>query len=643
MADNPFRGTLAFEEADKDRFFGREREAYDLESLAVARRSVLLYAPSGAGKTSLLKARLKPGLTELHGPGAVEIARLGLPPRAADANPLVASVLSSLLADDGAGRTLADGLAERLAPTQTPFFLILDQFEELFTATSDRPAWRNAFLDQLADALDRHPRVSVVLALREDYLPQLDALRHLLPDGLRTRLRLGFLEEAAARAAICGPLAGLEPPIELPAAVVDQLVAELARAIVISPDGRRAEVRGPIEPVYLQVVCWWLARDLLGRTRDPEAATVTGAIDAYFAERPVAESVKEALAAYYRAGVSAAAAAAQVPEYLIRRFLATRLITAQRTRNLVPRGETETAGLANAAVEALVEHYLVRREDRRGLFWYELAHDRLIEPVLAERSDLEAQIWLWEEQGRPRGLLWSFSKLWRCRPRLRYRPSRFSAAGEAGKRTLAQWLAAFLWPDRAAEEREFLGSSARWLVQRACIALVIVFLVALGPLIAFRVWVSFFTYPFFEIEQQVFYSDAPPDRTKTLLLLLVHHDFSTARAYRWIHPHPAELRDRSRRLLLDRLAQGPPPHLGPDATDAELRARACALAGRNLSEEELYHRDRQNHGYMKNRDYLAFAYNPCPQFPDQIQHRSLWVAVCRWPYDELDRYFPRQP
>jgi len=60
----PYVGPRPFERTDQSIFFGRNREANDLLSLIIAHPVVLLYAQSGAGKTSLLNAKLIPMLEE---------------------------------------------------------------------------------------------------------------------------------------------------------------------------------------------------------------------------------------------------------------------------------------------------------------------------------------------------------------------------------------------------------------------------------------------------------------------------------------------------------------------------------------------------------------------------------------------------
>ncbi len=62
MKDNPYVGPRPYEREDRQNFFGRRRETRDLTALIMAERVVLFYAPSGAGKTSLLNAKVIPTL-----------------------------------------------------------------------------------------------------------------------------------------------------------------------------------------------------------------------------------------------------------------------------------------------------------------------------------------------------------------------------------------------------------------------------------------------------------------------------------------------------------------------------------------------------------------------------------------------------
>ena len=76
-------------------------------------------------------------------------------------------------------------------------------------------------------------------------------------------------------------------------------------------------------------------------------------------------------------------------------------------------GEGQSQGLDNRAIRQLINAYLVRAEKRRGATWFELAHDRLIEPIrndnaawsAAHLSQLQRQADLWDTRSRPDGLL----------------------------------------------------------------------------------------------------------------------------------------------------------------------------------------------------------------------------------------------
>ena len=64
VIDNPYVGPRTFTRTEADRFFGREQEADDLRALVLTEQLVLFYAQSGAGKSSLINAKLIPQLEQ---------------------------------------------------------------------------------------------------------------------------------------------------------------------------------------------------------------------------------------------------------------------------------------------------------------------------------------------------------------------------------------------------------------------------------------------------------------------------------------------------------------------------------------------------------------------------------------------------
>jgi conflict system STAND superfamily ATPase len=72
LESKPYKGPKSYEVEDSELFFGRDREADQLIARILSSRLTLLHAQSGAGKTSLLNARVIPGL-ETRGWGAYRI------------------------------------------------------------------------------------------------------------------------------------------------------------------------------------------------------------------------------------------------------------------------------------------------------------------------------------------------------------------------------------------------------------------------------------------------------------------------------------------------------------------------------------------------------------------------------------------
>ena len=58
----PYKGLESYQAEDANLFFGRDRESEQLLAMILSSRFLLLHAPSGAGKTSLLNARIIPQL-----------------------------------------------------------------------------------------------------------------------------------------------------------------------------------------------------------------------------------------------------------------------------------------------------------------------------------------------------------------------------------------------------------------------------------------------------------------------------------------------------------------------------------------------------------------------------------------------------
>ncbi|MDT0381110.1 WD40 repeat domain-containing protein [Streptomyces sp. DSM 42041] len=146
----PYRGLTRFEPGDAALFFGRDRLVDRLTALTRRSRFTAVFGPSGSGKSSLLRAGLIPRL------------------RASGEDGPAPSAVRILTPGDAPLLTHADRLAPA-AESDTDTWLIVDQFEELYTLGAD-PAQRDAFIDRLLAATEPGSRLRVVIAVRADFL-----------------------------------------------------------------------------------------------------------------------------------------------------------------------------------------------------------------------------------------------------------------------------------------------------------------------------------------------------------------------------------------------------------------------------------------------------------------------------------------
>ncbi|MDR7275791.1 nSTAND1 domain-containing NTPase [Catenuloplanes atrovinosus] len=211
----PYVGLAAFQAADADRFFGRDRLADRLLGTLTERRLVVVWGASGAGKSSLLRAGLlarRPGV--LFTPGAhpleecaVQVARLtGGTPGAllaelrAEPRALHRAVRQVL-----AGRPVFAGRAPLAGRPEDELLLVVDQFEEVFTLCADAGE-RARFVAALTTAARTgNSGCRVVLGVRADFLPHCTAFPDLVEALDDAPVTVGPMSPEELRQAITGP------------------------------------------------------------------------------------------------------------------------------------------------------------------------------------------------------------------------------------------------------------------------------------------------------------------------------------------------------------------------------------------------------------------------------------------------------
>lgn len=216
-----------------------------------SRRVTILTGPSGSGLTSLLCAGAIPLLTAGRGevlPVGRILADRGpsvvplLTP--AGSNPLVSALLHSWSPagrgepPDSAGRMISDFL-DRRARSDVPVFAAIDRAEEIFTETASRRAHVEEFVTELADALEAHRGLHLLLVTRDTGHAALRPYAERLAQEEPATVRLGLLASRAALEAVRRSLENTDR--EFAPGAAEYLIEELV------------DSRGLIAPALLQV------------------------------------------------------------------------------------------------------------------------------------------------------------------------------------------------------------------------------------------------------------------------------------------------------------------------------------------------------------------------------------------------------
>lgn len=364
--------------------FGRDREIEELGFRLVADRIVLLYSPSGAGKSSLIEAGLRPRLRDRF--DVLPTARVGgeAPGDGEPVNRYVWSVLQCWAAAGAVPPSPDDTLLSYLWRVREPaggrsrrMLLIFDQFEEIFTADANDTGDKLAFFTQLGDLLGQGgSHVWALFSMREEFFSWLDPYRDRVPTRLTNTMRIDLLSREQAVQALIGPANAAGVTFDENAA--RHLARDLAKVRVPGPNQPAYRDGRYVEPVQLQVIGMnlWLA--CFGDSAPPAGARIR-------LEDVEHLDAGAALEAYYNATLERTAATA-ARERVLRDWIEDKLITASNLRSLVMFDSGAKSAPTAEELAMLQRLYLVRAQSRQDAQWFELAHDRLVGPVRASNG-----------------------------------------------------------------------------------------------------------------------------------------------------------------------------------------------------------------------------------------------------------------
>ncbi|MGI9624345.1 MAG: protein kinase domain-containing protein, partial [Acidimicrobiales bacterium] len=183
--ENPYRGLRAFDEADADAFFGRDRLVDELLGHLEGSedrdgRFLAVVGPSGSGKSSVVGAGVVPSLRSSALPGSGDWFITTMTPGSHPFEALETALLriavnppASLLEQlEHDRRGIVRGTRRILPTDEATAVLVIDQFEELFTQCESEEV-RTQFLEGLTVAAkDPSSPLRLVITLRADFYDQ---------------------------------------------------------------------------------------------------------------------------------------------------------------------------------------------------------------------------------------------------------------------------------------------------------------------------------------------------------------------------------------------------------------------------------------------------------------------------------------
>lgn len=384
-------------------FFGRTKETLALRNQVLANRLTILFARSAVGKTSLINAGLSKGMLER-----------GIVPLLVRVNDVKVGALASIYAGIASycqshsieylpGNTESLWLYFKTAQfwhqdTLLTPVLILDQFEEMFTLQSAEA--REAFVREFSPLVrgvrppsispasshmspddpavsETPPRMHILIAIREDFLANLEDFSDRIPEILSERFRLLPLDHAQALEALDEPTRVENPDlITRPFAISTDCQRVILEFLARRPSSVAHRSAPGIEPFQLQLLC----QHIEGVAKKLQSTASGRLVEIGLKEIGGAKQLQRILREFYRSQLK------RIPflqRRKARRFCAENLVTPHGRRVRLEESEIQrVCGVTSTTLKLLVEQRVVRRDQTADGDYYELSHDSLIGPAI---------------------------------------------------------------------------------------------------------------------------------------------------------------------------------------------------------------------------------------------------------------------
>lgn len=356
----PYKSLENFEIEDAPIFFGRSAATRELFEKVATHRLMILYARSGAGKSSILNAGLSPLLLqEKRLPVCIRVQpfqddlvheiKQAIFPQSLKPWP---KLLYTLTLHEFLGV-----VCMKRSRRTRELVIILDQFEQFIISLPGKKILQ-PFIEILRDCYDDHVLpVRFIISLKHENLGDLDPLEQYIPGILQNRYSLPAMSETDVKEAITGPVRKVSPDISFEPALLDELIQEF---------GGKA-----VELTHLQIVC----SSLYNALPDQQKVITT---DLY----KELGTVEKILATYLDKTLE------PLPDYKheVARKILMELVSSEGTNRVLRLLDFERAvspdpNVIQEVLQYLVNHRLLRRDITQEEKKYELAHAYLAEEI----------------------------------------------------------------------------------------------------------------------------------------------------------------------------------------------------------------------------------------------------------------------
>ncbi len=375
----PYIGLRPYDEENQDIFFGRDREREIIIDKLLANKLTLLFAGSGVGKSSLLRAAVIPLLKQARKESLDVVYYCDWV-----SDPLEELKEETIRVLKQQGKMAVDydmKMKENLslkkffeicaAFASDPLVVLLDQFEEFFQYRRHKNKDFDKFVNEFSEVVtDTETPVRFLISMREDFALELNCFKNYLPTILfQNYFRLEKLEKEKARDVVRLPVEKLGFQYE--ASLLEKLLDDIAGRDIEIPSGdylTSLDNNEPsnVEPAYLQIVCSQLWEE---EKTNPNRHLREEAYDRKGGARGFVES--------YFSGVMNRFSR---KEKDIASLVFNHLVTPRGTKIAYP-----LDGLSNLVkvdekklqdvLKKLEKARILRSQERKEEIWYELYHD----------------------------------------------------------------------------------------------------------------------------------------------------------------------------------------------------------------------------------------------------------------------------